>query len=209
MVSTSRQIVVAVVVALLVSLGVVIYFGNSVSSGPTAGSGGNVSTNIDTNVNGVGIGAGPQTGADIFIAGRVIIPAGTNQVAWKNKTGRSVIIEPTSTGIGYSSGIASSSLNFYVGTSTASTFTDYARPTPTRLVIDGVNIATSSPAGAFYMGTSSATYNRGFIVPDGGYLVFDIQEKHACKSVGVCETATSTNRGITSFFGFFQGHYAP
>lgn len=140
------------------------------------------------------------------------INAGANQAAWRNTTGRTVYVLPENVSIGYTTGTASSTWTLYVGTSTSATFTNYARPTPTNLLMDGASIATSTIAtggiSVARVGTTTSA-GFGFAVPPLGYVVFDVQEAYACKSIGLCETATSTNRGVTKFFWTLRGHYKP
>lgn len=139
------------------------------------------------------------------------IGAGANQAAWTNKTGRTVYVRPQDVQIGYTAGTATSSLNFYVGTSTATSFTDFARPTPTLLLMDGATDATSTSATGAAVGHMGTSTNNGpvFAVPNGSRVVFNVQEKYACKADGACNTATSTNRGITEFFWFLRATFKP
>lgn len=140
---------------------------------------------------------------------RVVIPSGSNQAAWYNNLGKTVFVTPDNVMIGFPSGTATSTLVLYVGTSTSSTFTDYARPSVATLLVDGALVATSTSAGTtgiYKMGTTSVAANV-FAVPAGGYLVFDVQERFACKSDGSCNTATSSNRGIDSLHGYFRLFY--
>lgn len=138
-----------------------------------------------------------------------VIAAGSNQASWRNTTGRTVFVKPENTEIGYTSGTASSSLLFFVATSTGATLSNnYAHPGGSVFGIDGATVATSTPSPRWFNGTTTTS---GAVIPvlDGAYLNFQVQEKFACKTVGVCETATSTNRGITNFLVRFTGSYKP
>lgn len=139
------------------------------------------------------------------------IDAGSNQGHWTNSTGRTVYINPGNVRIGYTSGTASSSFYFSAGTSTATTFTDYARPTPATLIIDMASVATSTGTGGgaiTFVGTTTSA-GKGISVPNGSSVVFSIQSNGSCKTVGACETATSTNRGISQFFWALTASYQP
>lgn len=138
-----------------------------------------------------------------------VISTGQNQGSWRNTTGRVVYILPEQSSIGYQTGTASSSLLFYSATSSASTLSnDYAHPGGLVFGVDGATVATSTAGPRMFVGT---TTNSGAVIPvaDGQYYVFQIQDRYACKAVGVCETATSTNRGITNFIWRLQGFYKP
>lgn len=204
--SSKQNIVATVVVALLVSLGVYLAGGALASGGGSVGGGGPVKNVPDFYTNGVGI------GQDVFFSKTVSIPAGKNQAAWcntgPNGFGKTVLVDNAE--FGFSSGTASSSDLLYVATSTSATIAnDYARPTGDYLLIDGASFATSTPGSRFYVSTSTSA-GRGLVaVPVGSCVNFQVQEKYACKSVGACETATSTNRGISTFTGILQGHFTP
>lgn len=137
------------------------------------------------------------------------IGPGANQGAWRNTTGRDVFIERGE--LAFTSGTASSSMLVYAATSSAATISnDYARPGGLNLLIDGATFATSTPATRFFTSTTTPDGSRsGILVRSGEYLVFQVQERYGCKTVGACETATSTNRGISKFFWYLKGHYKP
>lgn len=137
------------------------------------------------------------------------IGAGANQAAYYNNTGRTLYINSNDIHMGWTSGTASSSIVFYVSTSTASSVTDYARPTGTYLLIDGATFATSSPAVSISTGTTTDAGAGAITLAPNEYLIFNVQEQYACKTIGACETATSSNRGIASFFWNFKATYIP
>lgn len=148
-------------------------------------------------------------GTMILFTQSIVIPAGSNQASWRNRTGRIVYVNPEDTFIGYDTGTASTSLAFYVATSSASTIsTDFAHPGGSIFGVNGAISATSTIGPTMYSGT---TTNSGLNipVPDGAYLVFQVQQTYGCKAIGGCETATSTSRGISTFRGWFRGQYRP
>lgn len=151
---------------------------------------------------------GAQEGDQVVFDKVLSIGSGANQTAWKNTLGRTVYIDASSVKIGYVAGTATSSLNYYVGTSTSATQTDYARPTRLYMPIDGATFATSTSA-SMINGTSTSNGVGSVAVQDGEYLFFMVSEKFGCKTNASCETATSTNRGITAFFAKFTGRYQP
>lgn len=149
------------------------------------------------------------TPGDTTILTKVVtIGPGQNQASWVNNLGKTVYVDPYGTSLSYESGTASSSWLVYVGTSTAAsaTYTDYARPAPTALLVDGALIATSSPATQTRIGTTT-TAGTGFAVAPGERVIFNIQERFACKTIGTCETATSSNRGVNTFYGLLTIKY--
>lgn len=207
----SSNIIAAVVVVLLVAVGV--YF--VIPKGPDApapagdvgaGFSGGEHNALENFSAGVGI------GGEAHYSKRLIIPAGENQVAWRNTTGRDFYLDTPNVGIGYTSGTASSSLLAYVSIETTATVDDFAAPDGT-LVLQGSAIATSTAADVWRHATTS-TDGTGYIVPAGSYLVFNVQSLNtvlysiACTGA-TCETATSTNRGVSQFVGFLSGHFAP
>lgn len=142
----------------------------------------------------------------VFKAG--LIGPGANQGSWNNNTGKQVLIAASDITMGWTSGVASSSLAFYVSTSTATTVTDFTRPTSAYLLIDGAQTASSTqPLASPVTGTSTSAGKGSILVNPGENLIFNVQERYACKTVGNCETATSSNRGIQSFFWQFKGTY--
>jgi hypothetical protein len=138
-----------------------------------------------------------------------IIAAGANQASWQNRTGRTIYINRHDVS---TTGTASSTYALYVyaSTSPARTIYDFVAPaSANRMLINNFALATSSAATT----TSSldkALAGKVVQVPDGSYV--DIQLSSAapgCPSVaGVCESATSTNRGFNLEW-YFEGYYAP
>lgn len=155
--------------------------------------------------NGLDLGSGNVT----FAKGG-FINAGSNQASWKNTLGRVAYVLPEYTSIGYDTGTASSSYLFYVATSSAATISnDFSHPAGSIFGIDGSLAATSTIGPRVFMGTTTAT-GAAIPVPDGAYLVFQVQSRGGAACTGAtCETATSTNRGITKFFWRLQGFYRP
>lgn len=154
-----------------------------------------------------GVGSGGDT---LTFTKDGVISAGQNQGSFRNTTGRTVYVDLAT--IGYESGTASSSLLFYAGTSTTATFSnDFASPSGAGkfFPIDAAVIATSTTGLRIITSTSTPSGNGSVAVANGQYFVFQVQERYACKSVGVCETATSTNRGISNFLWYVRGHYKP
>ena len=146
--------------------------------------------------------------AVIFKSGT--IGPGQNQGYWDNTTGRQVFVSESDVLMGWTSGTASSSLVFYVATSTATSVSDYTRPVSSYMLVDGAINATSTQANASWITGTTTTSGKGIIpVNPGERLIFDIQERYNCKGATNCETATSTNRGIQSFFWMFRGVYQP
>lgn len=156
--------------------------------------------------------AGHSDGGSIVeFAADGYIAAGQNQAAWRNTTGRVVYVKPGDVRIGFTSGTASSSLALFVGTSSASSYSDFARPTITTLLIDAALVATSTSASGgpiTYVGTTTSS-GVGIAVPANSYVVFNVQDRYFCKAQGACETATSTNRGISRFLWSLRGSYQP
>ncbi len=172
--------------------------------GGNVGSSGNVFNTPDYYTNGVGV------GNVVDFAQRINIGPGTNQFAWKNKTGRTVYV--SSANLGYIAGTATSSYLFYVGATTSAAFsTDSGRPNSgAKLLIDGATVATSTVASVstFFTSTTTSAGVGSIPVPDGSYVVFQVQEKFGClTNTATCERATSTNRGISNFVGFFRAWF--
>jgi len=138
-----------------------------------------------------------------------IIGPGVNQTAYTNVTGKILLISAGDVNMGWTSGTASSSGVFYVSTSTsAAAVSDFSRPAMSYMLIDGATFATSTvAAGSLLTGTSTAPGKGGIMLQPGESLIFNYQERFACKTNGPCETATSTGRGIPSFFWNFKATY--
>lgn len=137
--------------------------------------------------------------------------AGVNQVAWRNTTGRKVVVDKAEM---RTTGTASSSYLFYVGTSTAASNTSFDFGTAMfSELIDAPSLATSSPIKVFtsMSDTDQGTNGRGAIeVEDGEYVLFMFRKQDLINSCSgsVCEAATSTNRGFNVRW-LLEGHYIP
>lgn len=138
---------------------------------------------------------------------------GSNVGIWTNNTGR--VVHVKTGGTIWTDGTASSSMNFFIGTSTVTTVTDCftINCTPTvgatpwsyfknvGTVYQGM-LATGTPASV--AGTATTSID----VPVGANLEFVMESAVACTAVGSCETATSSNRGFNAFlrFGYFYAN---
>lgn len=168
----------------------------------TPKSGGVYNTTIDHYPAGLGLGDRVS-----FNKSGTIGP-GVNQSSYCNNVGQPLFISAGDVSMGWTSGTASSSLLFYVSTSTGTTVTDYARSPGSYDLIDGAALATSTVANASLItGTTTSAGKGGVLLQQSECLVFNVQERYACKANGACETATSTNRGIQSFFWNFKATY--
>lgn len=164
------------------------------------GAGGEVHSSPDVYPNGVII--GDQN--NIWISGT--IPVGSNQGSWRNRTGRTIFIDRAEI---FTSGTASSTMVFSVGTSSAATVADFTNTFST--LIDRYTLATSSVFRLVNSIKDAGTNGRNVIpVTDGQYVsvVWRTENNQACTGA-VCETATSTNRGFGSVDWKLRGHYKP
>lgn len=123
------------------------------------------------------------------------IAAGANQGFWLNNTGVTVYADLAEM---ITTGTASTSYDFFIGTTTAATlssdFTD-----PFSGLVDDKVVATSTNALPVANSIKDAgTNGRGVVaVPVGAYVFFTFQQTFAGNCTGsLCETATSTNRGF-------------
>ena len=152
---------------------------------------------------------GIKPGTLTIVTESVAIGSGENQKSWYNDTGRTVFV--TNPEIGFTSGTASSSYAYYAGSATTSTALDYARPWFNGYAIDGATSPTSTVPtfGALVFSATSTSAGTSTIpVAAGNYFTFVVQERYGCKAdSALCATATSTGRGITGLFGYFQYHY--
>lgn len=143
----------------------------------------------------------------VYFAKSGVIGVRANQGFWINNTGRDVQVQAQ---LGFTSGTASSSSNIYAATSSTNTIaSDYVTPGGKYRIIDGANWATSTTARAVTSTTTSDGSQNWFTVRAGERVVFQVQDRYGCKTVGVCETATSTNRGITNYFWHILARYKP
>lgn len=136
------------------------------------------------------------------------INAGSNQASWRNTLNRTVYIDYTEM---VPTGTASTTFIFYVGTSTAATYSDnYAAPYAT--LVDGKRIATSTTPIVVNSKADAGTLGRQTIaVAPGVYVNFAMLQGYLqgnCTG-SVCEAATSTNRGISTIDWLLRGHYKP
>lgn len=122
------------------------------------------------------------------------IPASDNQEFWYNNTGKTVYVDLAEM---ITTGTASSTYDFFVGTTTsASLSSDFTDPFST--LIHDFNLATSTTIRAINSIKDAGTNGRSVIpVAAGEYVFFTFQQTfdNACTG-SVCETATSTNRGF-------------
>lgn len=139
---------------------------------------------------------------DNWISGT--ISRGQNQGFWKNPGPTSVIVDYSEL---QSTGTASSSYYFYMGTSTASSVTNNFS-IPYSALIDSYSVATSSGPRVVNSDANAGTNGQGsVVVPVGGYVIFGVQQRYNTACTGsVCETATSTNRGFNLNWAL-QFHY--
>ena len=127
---------------------------------------------------------------------------GQNQASWKNNTGKIVNVRDLVANLvpnaKLTTPVASTSMNFFVGTSTTATVTDSATPV-TGTLIDTYVIATSTGTGtAINSMKDGGTAGREVIpVLPGQYLIAVMEQTN---SGG--EAATSTNRGFNLTTGF-------
>lgn len=208
--SSKNTVLTAAVVALVTSLLALVAFNGTSAPAQSPDTLGAISGTV-VNTPTIFTAGHSDGGSFVTVTADGEINAGANQGAWRNTTGRTVYVHPSDVRIGYTSGTATSSYYFYVGTSTSSSYTNYARPSVTTLLVDAALVATSTSASGgpiTFVGTTTSA-GTGVSVPAGSYVVFDVQEKHACKADAACTTATSTNRGITKFFWSLKATYQP
>lgn len=208
----SKQIIVAVVVALLVSVAVSVFAPAArtiFTNNPAVGGGGVVRNVVDTFTLGIAIGNSGR------FEQRVTIGPGRNQGVWTNRTGKTIYVDTSDFGL--SGGVASSSLVLYATTTVSATSitNDFVRPAvpAVYLPIDGYSMATGTvgnSAAAFAKSTTTALGLGLTPIYNGGSIIFQLQSKNGnlCNGGG-CETATSTNRGWTNAVAHFSGHFAP
>lgn len=203
--TNTKVVVLSVVVSLVVGLAFLGFTQPSVPSlVPTenVGSGGNVTQQIDYYTEGVGV-------SDVvFISPYGTIGAGANQGAWENTTGRTVYANKAD--FGWNSGTASSTWSFWVATSSAATLGANGNTVPTntyRLIGGAITATSSTPILVTSTSTDNGTTQGTLRIADNEFLVFKFVETFGCIANGACETATSTNRGVTNFIWSFKGWY--
>lgn len=184
----TKNILITVAVAFVVSLGVVSFMG--ITKSDTFGS---VRQVADEFVQGLRLGQSPNTLINSFT---LTLKARDNQETWRNTTGGTVYVFLANV---TTAGTASSSMALFMGTSSVATLTsDFTDPFSS--IIDNVYVSTSTTATT----TSSiarhntASSDGAIPVADGEYVFLQMQSLYSCTTVGVCETATSSNRGITT-----------
>lgn len=198
--TTFKSIVIAAVVALIISVGAIFLLARPSTSGQSLGAGGDVETNIPTFVNGLGIG----NNETLIYKAPVIGPA-QNQASWYNNLGRAVVVEYSEI---YFAGTASSSLRASMGTTSAATISNnFAAPFASS--VDNALVATGTVNLVINSDFSSSGNGKGSMVVLPGqyfYWFFRQDDGRACTG-SVCEAATSTNRGFTNAYAMFSGHY--
>lgn len=135
------------------------------------------------------------------------IPAGQNEAYYTNRSGRRQYISLASID---TNGTASSSFKFYVGTTTSTTINDFTAPYSS--LINGFTIATSTVATTTSSIESHLSGSAVIPVADGVTVFVQIQAANgavcASSGSGICESATSTNRGFNPKW-VLHGYYQP
>lgn len=212
---TSRNIIVAGVVAAIVSILVAVVALSTVRtdtsvSSELGGISGPVINNPYAFANGVGIG----NDGFVFNAEELTIGRGEDQKVWTNKLGRDVFV---TYGQFTTDGTASSTYRLYAIATSSTSIPDShdftALVATSSALIDGVSLATSTSATTTNS-VLSAVQNKGqgtIKVPAGWSLISFLQavDVPACGGTGACEEATSTNRGFTNLKLFFRYFYKP
>jgi len=203
--STTKKLVLGAVAIVFVLIAILSFGGSSKISQTLGQAGWPVHNTPEIFSSGIDSGDGYVS----FVKGGIIGP-GANQASWRNTTGRTVYVVPEGVAVGFASGTASSSLLYYAATSSAATLTsDFAHPGGSVWAIDGASVATSTPGPSFIVGTTTSS-GAGVPIADGAYFNVQIQSKNGGSCNGAaCETATSTNRGVSNFFWRFTGFYKP
>ncbi len=128
-------------------------------------------------------------------ADAITITPGQNQVAWKNNSAGTVFVRLGDIEV---DGVASSTERWSVGTSTTATKADTFSPTAAQFwsqFIDNVTISTSTQPGVWAdnIANHKTSWPGTLEVVSGEYIFMSVES--FCKTVGGCETATSSNRG--------------
>lgn len=202
-----KNIGITVVVALVTVVASIGFFAPSDSNVPSGSGnevGSSVNTNIDSYANGVGIG-------DLVVFNKQgTLGVGVNQASWRNTIQRDVFID-----LAYltTSGTASSTALLLVGTSTAATIADYTAPTPGFFSLINFALATSSTATTTNSLHGSGAQSGLVKIAPGEYLNIAIlpgvrgtTPAGCAPGSASCESATSTNRGYTLDYRF-RGSY--
>ena len=187
---------------------VVSLFGShSTNVGALTPAGSPVNITPDVYANGLWTGARFEQDIGLTMNDRV------NQASWKNTTGNTVYVSdaifhliPNAKNVT----LASSSFNFFIGTSTTATVADQSILTNINGLIDTYVIATSSNATSTVASSNvkGGTNGKGVIgVAPGQYIVAALESVSAsCTGGNGCESATSTNRGFNIFGNFRYGN---
>lgn len=205
-----KQITITAVVALVISLVVGFTFFN----GPTDQSNvddqaGSIRQTQDTFANGIGFSGGVEN----VIGGT--IGTSDNQDSWKNTTGKDVyftygVAIPIATSSSPTGPLASSTMRVLMGTSTAATISDYANPSTQSTGVFMTWVVATSTGSRSLIASSTATFgglgNAGTknVVRVAQNEYFNVAiiasgsgapSATVCVVGGVCESATSTQRG--------------
>lgn len=141
---------------------------------------------------------GVQAGDGVIRIYKGTIGAGVNQVAYRNRSGRTQYADLLAL---TTSGTASTTQTLTAGTSTSSSFDSFSVPTSVKSFLN-YNIPTSTPAFTVNNLNGNADVTSGFgsgliAIPDGAYLHLGFYQSYGNACTGsVCEAATSTNRGF-------------
>ena len=215
---TSKQILGVVVAAVVLVGGYFLFSGSSapaptpVGDQPSAGApqgGGAVRTALDQWVNGLFAGDVAEKWIE------KTLPAGDDQIVlYRNQTGHDVYVTFADVSIPTGSTASSTLAASVVATSSASFPNTHDLTLPSLAnqkdyLIRGVNFATSSTAtttsSLYAVAANLATGHGTILVPDGWYVIGYLQMQtaftnHPCDAAGLCESATSTNRGYNPVF---------
>lgn len=153
--------------------------------------------------------AGLATGQDsgLYDSNVLTLSTGQNQASFQNTTGSNIKIM---TGQLETSGTASTTMWFNVGTSTTASVSDVFTPGTTAPMwsqfISSFSLATGTVTGlwADNVVNHKTNYPAEILVTPGQYFI--LTANTYCTTVGSCETATSTNRGWTAklIFRFYK-----
>lgn len=199
---TNTQKVIAGLLVVMALLGALAFFGVSLdhSSAPasTTKYGSTVVPNAQWFKDCIAYGNLPR----IHCSDQVVMAAGQNQVAWQNNTGYTIDVQDVEV---QTTGTASSTVKFNIGTSTKATATDQFNLTTAPMwsqLVDAFSLATGTPSGLW--ADNITNHKTGFpgstLVANGQYILFTASS--FCTADGACNTATSTARGWTATVQF-------
>ena len=202
--TNTKNIVITSVIALVISILIGIFFVGKVANQSNLI--GSVRTVADQFPNGI------QLGNETINTAEGVITLGANQAAWRNTTGSTIYVEDTqaftlATSSSVTGAVATSSYRVMIGTSTASSISNFATPDAfnSSLLLWPIgtskvsNSLTASSSRSFANGQNS---NKLVSLPNNGYLIINIingltgAPATQCTQGGPCESATSTNRGF-------------